>query len=56
MLRLLSVEVDEIRAEVGVIFFVGITTSSTTSWFGSTERLGVVDEYLLFGLFILEND
>ena len=56
---MLIVEVDETRAEVGVFlcaFYSSVTTSSTTSWIASIEILDVVDESLLSGLLILEDD
>ena len=56
MFRLLTDEFDEIRSEVGVISSVGVTRSSTRSWFASIEILGVVDESLLFRLYVLGGD
>ena len=54
-MTILIVEFDEGSVKVGVVFSVGVKMSSTTSGFVSIEMLGEVDEFLLFGLFILED-
>ena len=57
MFRSITVEVDELRAVVGVKSSVGLTTSSAAFWFASFGSLGVVEyEPFLFGLVIFEDD